>query len=95
MKVIRDEVWLCTDCTIVACNGDYSGIDSTERVDAINVGFDRLAEKYGDNLVPDNDSETGEGQEEFARRDCACCRSGLAGSFHRFAFLGPDDAEGE
>ena len=27
MKVVRDDIWLCSDCMIVAVNGDYSGLD--------------------------------------------------------------------
>ena len=84
MKVVRDDLWLCDDCTIVAVNGDASGVESDARVAAIDAGLGAL----GPHLVPDFDSETGDGYEEFARHGCDCCASGLAGSFHRFAVLG-------
>jgi len=84
MQVVKDDLWLCVDCTIVACNGDVSGIDDDDRVAAVESGLDSL----GPHLVPDFDSETGEGHEEFSNRGCDCCDSGLAGEFHRFAILG-------
>ena len=27
MKIIRDGLWLCQDCMIIAVNGDYTGLD--------------------------------------------------------------------
>ncbi len=89
MKIIQDDLWLCVDCLMAAVNGDVTGIDSDKRVAEVWAGL----EKLGANLVPNFDSETGEGIEEFARRDCDSCHSGLAGGFHRFATLGPDDYE--
>jgi hypothetical protein len=50
----------------------------------IVAGLTRL----GPHLVPDYDSETGDGIEEFAHKTCACCGSRLAGGYHRFAVLG-------
>lgn len=89
MQIERDDLWLCVDCTIVAVNGDYSGIDSDERVEEIDEGLEEL----GPHLVPDFDSESGEGHEDFSHRGCDCCGSGLAGEFHRFAVLGEGDDE--
>lgn len=55
MQVIRD-LWLCDDCTIVAVNGDYSGLDyylnekqAAERAAEIDYGLKRLP-----GLVPDD-----------------------------------------
>lgn len=45
--------------------------------------------KLGPNLVPDFDSETGDGINEFSWRGCDCCGSTLGGGRHRFAVLGP------
>jgi hypothetical protein len=91
MRVIQDDLWLCTDCLFVAVNGDYSGLDyyytpeeSAKKRAAIDTGLSKL----GTNLSSDFDSETGEGINEFSNTPCACCGAGLAGSRHRFAILG-------
>lgn len=87
MKVIVDNMWFCIDCTMLAVNGDASGM-SDEQEKRSTEGLDDL----GAHIVPDFDSETGEGYQDFARpaRGCDCCGSGLAGTFHRFAQLGED-----
>lgn len=84
MIVVQRELWLCVDCTIVACNGDYSGIDSQKTIDRVNAGLERL----GPHLVPDFDSESEEGIRYFSSCGCDCCGSRLAGTMHRFAILG-------
>jgi hypothetical protein len=84
MQVLRDDLWFCVDCTIVACNGDYSGIDSDERVAEVNAGFDAL----GPHVAANFDSEEDEGIREFSSCGCDCCGSPLAGEMHRFAILG-------
>ncbi len=86
MKVIRDDLWLCVDCTVWACNGDASGIEGgEERVRAVRDGVAAL----GPHLVPDNDSETGGGIREYSSCGCDACGSPLAGTMHRFAVLAP------
>lgn len=85
MTVVRDDLQLCEDCVIVAVNGDVSGIESDERIAAVEAGLEAL----GPHLVPDFDSETGEGYDEFRTVPCDCCGSKLYGSRHRFAVLGP------
>ncbi len=84
MEVIRDDLWLCSDCTVYACNGDLSGIDGDKRAHEVEEGVCAL----GPGLAADFDSETGEGHEEFSHRGCDACGSGLAGESHRFAVLG-------
>ena len=101
MKIIRDDLWFCQDCLIVAVNGDYSGIDwhygrglspgrgelregAKERAAEIDAGLAGL----GPNLVPDFNSETWDGINEFATTRCACCKTFMGGSRHRFAVLG-------
>ena len=94
MKVIRDDLWLCDDCTLYAVNDDLSGIDyylsgveADKRVKEVKKGVHSL----GRNLVPDYDSQTGKGQEEFSSRACDACRQPhSAGARTRFAILGPD-----
>lgn len=84
MRVIQDNLWLCQDCMIAACNGDVTGVESDERVDAIGRGLDAL----GSHLVPAFDVDSGKGILEFTSRGCDCCQSGLAGSLWEFAKLG-------
>ena len=85
MHIELTDIWLCDDCTIAACNGDFTGFASDEQVEKTTAGLERL----GAHLVPDFDSETNDGIEEFTSRGCDCCRDGLAGSKHRFATLAP------
>ncbi len=82
MKVVRDNLWLCTDCTLYAANGDLTGIDSDKRVKEVEKGVDRL----GPHLVANFDDH--EGTDEFSWRPCAACRSKLGGARTRFAILG-------
>lgn len=98
MEIVRDNLWLCPDCMIAAVNDDYTGLDysysepeATQRMEKIKAGLAEL----GLGLVPDFDTESGEGFEEFTRpaRGCDCCGSGLAGSFYRFAVLGESEHE--
>lgn len=97
MRVIRDDIWLCTDCLMIAVNGDASGLDyhydsetAEKRLADIEMGLNAL----GPHLVPDFDSDSGEGCEEeigawVTRKECDCCRDYHHGSRHRFAILGP------
>jgi len=103
MIVVRDDVWLCEDCLFVAVNGDASGLDyhygeeeAAKRLAAIEAGLDKL----GPHLVPDFDSETGEGIEaeigaRCTRQPCACCGDHHHGSRHRFAVLGEETFSGQ
>lgn len=101
MIVIQDDIWLCVDCLMLACNGDASGIEGgneggkqtdEERIAECEAGL----EKLGPHLVPDFDSEADEddGIREFSWCGCDCCGSRLGGSFHRFAILG-EGTDGE
>ncbi len=83
--VIRDNLWLCDDCSIAACNADFSAIDNPERENTIRHGLAMLGkEGYP---VANNDSETGEGILEFSRITCDCCGTKLHGSRSRFCLL--------
>lgn len=90
MHIVHDDISLCDDCTIAAVNGDFTGLDyhygkdADKRQAEIEAGL----EKLGPHLVSNNDSETGDGIEEFSRRECDCCGTRLAGGRHRFAILG-------
>jgi hypothetical protein len=97
MQIIRDEILLCDDCTMVAVNGDYSifdyqmngrGAEAEAKRDARIAEVDAGLAALGPNLVPSFDSETGKGCEEFTWRACGCCGSKLAGGRHEFAVLG-------
>jgi hypothetical protein len=93
MKVVRDDIWLCTDCLFAAVNDDVSGVEyslgvdteeSRARIAEIEQGLTRL----GPHLVPDFDAEAGEGIHEHSRCRCDCCGTRLHGERHRFAVLG-------
>jgi hypothetical protein len=85
MRIIRDGIWLCQDCTIVACNGP----DGVELLDEMGT-LSGLA-GLGPHLVPTFDSETGEGIESFSRRHCDSCQEWRAGYRAEFATLGPEE----
>lgn len=89
MIVIRDDLWLCVDCLMLACNGDASGIESDARVAECEAGLAEL----GPHLVPDFDSESGEGIRDFSWHGCDACGSRLGGPSHRFAVLGNEQLE--
>lgn len=96
MKVIRDGLWLCVDCLFAAVNDDFTGLDyhySRDEADKREKQIRKGLCALGMNLVPDFDSDSGDGHEEFATMGCDCCGSRLAGEMHRFAILGPDDYE--
>lgn len=90
MRVIRDGIQLCNDCTMLACSGDETGFDCTygaraaERIAECYAGLERL----GPHLVPAFDSEAMEGITEFTYYPCECCGSKLGGERHEFAVLG-------
>lgn len=87
MQIVRDNIWLCQDCTIAAVNGDYTGFDDQADIDDTNAGLDRL----GVHLVADFDGESGDGIESFSWGGCHCCNrnANKGGDRHRFAVLGP------
>ena len=90
MRVIQDDLWLCTDCTLLAVNGDatsldyHYGKDAAARLAAIEAGLTRL----GPHLVSGDDTD------ESSSRRCDCCETRLAGARHEFAVLGNDTEEG-
>jgi hypothetical protein len=74
MQIVKDNLLLCDDCTIAACNGDFSGLDfhydeptASKRRAEIETGLETL----GAGLVPSFDSETNDGIEEFSNVPCA------------------------
>jgi hypothetical protein len=87
MKVVQDDLWFCECCTLAAVNGDLCECD--HHAEEVEAG----ADEFGPHLVPDFDSETGEGIEEFTRWTCDCCKSPLHGKKHRFAVLGEGKEE--
>jgi hypothetical protein len=91
MKVIRDGIKLCGDCTVAAVNGDFSGLDyyytsgngeAAKRQAEIEAGLERL----GPHLV----CATTEGEHEpyFSWSPCDCCNTHLGGDRFDFAILG-------
>jgi hypothetical protein len=84
MRVIKDGLYLCSDCAMVACNGEHGADIEPEQLQRTEQGLAAL----GPHLVPDFDSETGEGLREFSASPCSGCGSQLAGYRARFAILG-------
>ena len=95
VRVIQNDLFLCSDCTQVACNGPQ-GVELMD-ANATLAGLDAL----GPHLVPDFDSEstpdnaggcvtvrTDSGLRTFSRVECAACHTTLAGYRARFAILG-------
>ena len=83
MKVKIENLALCIDCTMVAVNGDYSGLswygaDEQKRIDEIDKGLEEL----GGHLVHE-----GRDPDEFSHRQCDCCKSRLSGQREFFAIL--------
>lgn len=86
MKVVRRNLWFCSDCTMVACNG-AQGTDlerMPQRLAEINAGLAAL----GPHLVPDFNSDSNTGIWTFSTFPCDCCSDWRAGERHRFAILG-------
>jgi hypothetical protein len=84
MRVIQDNLYLCSDCTMVVCNGFSGAVMEPEQLQATESGLARL----GPDLVPDFDSETEDGINCFSRMPCKSCGTDLAGYRARFAILG-------
>jgi hypothetical protein len=84
VRVIQDELYLCSDCTTVACNGSQGADIEPEQLKATEDGLAKL----GRNLVPDFDSESSIGLREFSGVRCRACGSHFAGYRARFAILG-------
>lgn len=84
MRIIRDDLWLCHDCHFAAAGVDETIVDQGQ-AKATEDGLIAL----GPNLVPDYNSETGDGCDQFSHRRCECCGSRLGGSRHRYAVIGP------
>ena len=75
-------LWFCQDCTIAECNGDYSGMEDA-RAAEVAAGLSALSQSG--HLAANWDSETGDGQEDFSRRQCDGCGTALHGYRARFA----------
>jgi hypothetical protein len=96
MQIDLDNLWFCPDCMIAAVNGDFTGLDyhydepeASERQAAIIAGLEDL----GPHLVPDFDTESGDGYDEFAICTCDCCHGRQAGNRYRFATLRPEQSQ--
>jgi hypothetical protein len=63
---------------IGAVNGDFSGLESTQRMEKIIAGLEAL----GPHLVKCDDST------DFSLRPCDCCHTRLHGDRYEFAILG-------
>jgi len=87
MKVIIENLALCTDCTMAAVNDDYTSLDyhysqeeSETRMQEITAGLAKL----GPGLCYDGSQE----DDEFSARQCDCCGTRLAGQRSFFCVLG-------
>ena len=92
MKVIRDNLWLCDQCTVAAVNDDYTGLQyryiSERHANDKMLEIQKGLEKLGPNLVPDFITETLDGVNSFSKVYCDCCGDHLYGERFRFAILG-------
>ena len=86
MLVKIDNLAFCEDCTMVAVNGDYTGLDyhysadeAEKREQEINAGLAALGAVYYDSSRE---------SDEFSTRRCDCCGSALAGRRDYFIVLG-------
>jgi len=87
MQIMIDNLWLCSDCTQVACNGVYGAV--LENESATLNGLAKLETQFPNGVVvPNFDSETGEGIREFTDCICEACGTSLAGYRARFSILG-------
>lgn len=89
--VVKRDLWLCEDCTIVAVNGDSSGISDNGRVAEVDAGLERIGRELGwmsPNYTIDDFGEASDGVYDFCAWTCDSCGTRLAGSRHRFAILG-------
>lgn len=99
MKIIDDNLTLCEECMLVLETGDVTFLDyyydepeSTERLKTIEQGIIDLHNSntlYKDTaIVPNYDSETGEGIDEYSIAICDCCNSRLGGKKYRYSLIG-------
>ena len=86
MLVKIDNLAFCADCTMVAVNGDYTGLDyhysadeAEKREQEINAGLAAL----GGHVCYDSSKDS----DEFSTRRCDCCGSALAGRRDYFIVL--------
>ena len=84
--VIIENLAFCEECTMVAVNGDYTGLDyhysaeeSEKRAQEIDNGLAVLGAVYYDSSRE---------SDEFSTRRCDCCGSNLAGKRDYFIVLG-------
>jgi hypothetical protein len=82
MEIIERNIHLCVCCTMASVNGDSCDCDGDCAAE-VAAGLADL----GEHIVPDFDSESGDGIREFSSVTCAGCHTWLAGSRHRFARL--------
>lgn len=87
MKVKIENLAFCTYCTMVAVNGDYTGLDyhysadeAEKRAQEIDAGLAAL----GGHVCYDGSKDL----DEFSARRCDCCGTHLAGRRDYFVVLG-------
>jgi hypothetical protein len=85
-RIILDDLWLCTDCTIAAVNDDYSGMEEPRALE-VQCAIVAVCKVLGGPLVYHADAETGEGIKDFSWFPCHCCGSRLGGERTRFAVI--------
>jgi hypothetical protein len=89
--VTHDDLWLCEDCHMAASGADVTIIDQAQ-AKATENGLARLAEDGY--LVPDRNSDTGDGCDVLMSARCSCCNVlHLHGLHNRYAILGEPEAK--
>lgn len=85
--VTHDDLWLCEHCHMAASGEDVTILDQNQ-AKATEDGLARFAQLG--HLVPDSDSNTGNGSDVLTTTRCACCKVRGQGLFNRYAILGPE-----
>lgn len=95
VELKHDNLWFCEDCYYVSESGDESGMrfllgeeEGEIMSKKIWSGVERLQKTYDGHIISNNDSETGNGIEEFSHHGCDCCGSNLSGKLYRMAIIG-------
>lgn len=82
MRIIANDLWVCTDCLFFIENGELPENDPPRAAEV------RESVRGSDGVwAADWDSDTEEGIDAFSKSPCDCCNSSLFGERHRYSLL--------